>query len=299
VSSKRKTRKRAHDTRAGRESRQEITASAWNAGRDGAETEKEKREMSITTEDGDKIDRSGAIAISWGVDGVGAVSLDGVTFARVEWSESRGAWCIEDAAGRCLHHVGSIKGRAASKEEAAALAIDMVRDGRMPSPEQAHAEHAERERIAGPKRKAAREKRRQQPAEIAKREHRAALDKAYHDSIHVEYEARQADEEAGPLYETLASAFNFADPELWRSNSFAMLRPRLVLHVRRAIAELEHKLTYERSRSPNPFSGFWAASADRKEWAAEREAEIASAVAEIEKPLARAREILAQLEARP
>ena len=240
-------------------------------------------------------DRSGAIAISWGVDGVGAVSLDGVTFARVEWSERRGAWCIEDAAGQCLRHAGSIRGKAAAKEEAVALAEAMVRDGRMPTPEQAHAEHAERERIAAPKREAAREKRRQQPAEIAKREHKTALDKAYRDSIHAQYEAQQADEAAGPLYETLASAFNFADPELWRSNSFAMLRPRLVLHVRRAIAELEHKLAYERSRSPNPFSGFWAASAERKELAAERKAAIASAVAKIEGPLARAREILALL----
>jgi hypothetical protein len=243
--------------------------------------------------------RAGAIAISWDAMEIGSVKLDGVVFARVEWSEKRQQWCVEDAAGQCLRHAGSIKGKAAAKEEAVALAESMVRDGTMPTPEQARAEHEERERIAAPKRKAAREKKRNQPAEIAKREHRAALNKAYHDSIHTEWEAQQADEDAGPLYETLASAFDFSDPELWRSNSFAMLRPRLVLHVRRAVAELEHKLAYERTRSPNPFSGFWAASAERKELAAERKAEIASAVAEIEKPLARAREILALLEARP
>ncbi len=72
--------------------------------------------------------REGAIGISWSeVTGIGSVILDGVIFARVEWSKKRGQWCVEDAAGQCLRHVGSIKGQAASKDEAVALASAMVR----------------------------------------------------------------------------------------------------------------------------------------------------------------------------
>ncbi len=236
-------------------------------------------------------DRSGAIAISWGGDGVGligSVKLDGVTFARVEWSEKRGQWCIEDAAGQCLRHTASIKGQAAAKEEAVALAIAMVRDGRMPDPDTAHAEHRARA-------KAAKEKKAKQPAEIAKRAAKKALDDASTKSLHVEWEAKEADKEAGPLYEALASAFDFADPALWQSNSFAMLRPRLVIHLRAVVAKLEQKLAYERRRSPNPFTMYATSAEDRKELAAGRKAEIAGAIGAIEGPLARAREIMALL----
>ena len=70
----------------------------------------------------------------------------------------------------------------------------------------------------------------------------------------------------------LAEAFDFADPELWKSNSFASLRPRLVLHLKAAIASLEHDLafTIRCTRSPT--------------------AKLA-----LETKLARAREILSQL----
>jgi len=42
-----------------------------------------------------------------------------------------------------------------------------------------------------------------------------------------------------PLYEGLADAFDLADPDLWRSNTFASLRPRLISYVEHAIAVLE------------------------------------------------------------
>jgi hypothetical protein len=35
------------------------------------------------------------------------------------------------------------------------------------------------------------------------------------------YDAERADEEAQPFHELLAEAFDLADPELWRSNTFA------------------------------------------------------------------------------
>jgi hypothetical protein len=202
-----------------------------------------------------------------------------------------------DSAGQCLRHVGSIKGQAASKEEAVALAEAMVRDGTMPTPEQAHAEHAERERIAGPRREEARERRKAQPAEIRKHEEKARREKEWHDASSAEWRAEQADKEAGPLYEALASAFDFSDAELWKSNSFAMLRPRLVLHVRAVVAKLESELAWERRRSPNPFSGFGASKERRKAAADRRKAETSKAIGRIEAKLARAREVLAQLEA--
>ena len=58
------------------------------------------------------------------------------------------------------------------------------------------------------------------------------------------YSLKYKEDEAQPLYEMLAEAFDFADPELWKSNSFAGLRPRLVLHLKAAIASLEHDLAF-------------------------------------------------------
>jgi hypothetical protein len=181
--------------------------------------------------------RQGSIAITWTADGIGQVTLDGVVFARVEWSERRQQFCIEDAAGACLRHVGSIKGMSASKDEAAALAINMVRDRRMPDPETAGAEHRERQR-------AAKAKRARQPAEIRKREEQAEEDRRQSDASTKRWRAEAEEDAVPPLYEALADAFDFADPELWKSNSFAALRSRLALHVRSVIAELEYKLAF-------------------------------------------------------
>ena len=239
----------------------------------------------------DRIDRTGKLTIAWAAadEGIGAVSLDGVVFARVEWSEKRQAWCVEDAAGQCLRHVGSIKGAAASKEEAVALAEAMIADGRMPDPETAWKEYRERQRIA-------REKRDKQPAQIRKAEEQRAFDQRRSDASTEKWEAQSADKDAGPLYEALADAFDFADPELWKSNSFAALRPRLVLHVRAVVAELEYDLVYETSRSRSqPFCGLGATKERRQRAAAYRKAETSAAIGKIEAKLARAREILGRL----
>ena len=99
-------------------------------------------------------------------DRVGCLIVGGETWGAVEWSEKRGVWCIEDAEGRCLRHASSIQGQAAAKEEAIALAEQMVRDGRMPSPEEAAQRRAsERQRE--------REKRAKQPSEIRRKQERA------------------------------------------------------------------------------------------------------------------------------
>ena len=42
-----------------------------------------------------------------------------------------------------------------------------------------------------------------------------------------------------PLYEALAEAFDFSDPDLWRSNTLASLRPRLVIWMQSVVARLE------------------------------------------------------------
>jgi hypothetical protein len=173
----------------------------------------------------------------------GALFVAGETWGAVEWSEKRGVWCIEDAEGRCLRHASSIHGKAAAKEEAIALAERMVRDGTLPSPQDAadlHREAKQRER----------EKRAKRPSEIRRaqeREERKRLSAAASDAYWTEYKAT-------PFYEIFAEAFDLADPDLWKSNSFAMVRPRLLVEVRAAAARLEHELYDWRTkyRKPNP-----------------------------------------------
>ena len=73
------------------------------------------------------------------------------TFARglklwacIEWSPSRKGWCIQDASGRCLAHCDAIQGQDVDAQTAVKLAKAMIRDGRMPCPEDAHEQLEER-----------------------------------------------------------------------------------------------------------------------------------------------------------
>jgi hypothetical protein len=234
--------------------------------------------------------RQSPIAIAWNGDGlIGRLTIGGKLWAAVEWSEKGQQWCIEDAEGRCLSHRGSIHGAEASREAAVALTESMIRDGRMPDPETARKNREERLR-------AAREKRERQPAEIHKREERDEQDRRSSDALMKEWEARCAEDAAPPLYEALADAFDFGDAELWKSNSFAALRPRLTLHVRCVIAELEYRLAYEIGRSRSqPFCGIGATKERRHAAAAYRKAETSAAIGRMEAKLAKAREILGQL----
>jgi hypothetical protein len=223
--------------------------------------------------------RQGPIAITWAGQGLmGRLTLDGEFWAAVEWSEERQQWCIEDAEGRCLLHRGSIHGAEASREAAAALAEAMIRDGRMPDPKTLREKREKRLRIGRERR----EKLRRKPEEIRKREEKAALLRRWSDAKTIEWKASELEDAAPPLYEVLADAFDFADPELWKSNSFASMRPRLILHVRATIAKLESKIAWELQSVP--------LSASKKH----REA-TASVVGNLEAKLARAREILGRL----
>jgi hypothetical protein len=150
-----------------------------------------------------------------------------------------------------------VHGAETDKAIAIALAESMIRDSRMPDPETARKNRDDRL-----KRK--RERRSQQPAEIRGREQEKRIAEGW--------QAQTAEAET-PLYEALADAFDFADPELWKSNSFAALRPRLTLHLRNAVAVLERDLAIQTRH------GRFRPSAA------------------IEAKLARAREILGQLEA--
>ena len=168
---------------------------------------------------------------------IGRLYIDDVQWAAVEWSDKRHAWCIEDAEGRCLSHKSHIHGQHAAKAAAVALAEAMIRDGRMPTPEEAN--KARKDRLARDRAKRAATpsgKRR-----LAERAERERLWTAHTD-------ADRADEQAPPLHEVLAEAFDLSDPNLWRSNSFAMLRPRMIISVRRTIAELEYELHCDHGR---------------------------------------------------
>jgi hypothetical protein len=64
-------------------------------------------------------------------------------WSEAEWSASRQAWCVQDAAGHCLAHVAHIVGQDRDAETAIRLAKRMIVDGSMPTPEEAQ------ERLAG------------------------------------------------------------------------------------------------------------------------------------------------------
>jgi hypothetical protein len=66
------------------------------------------------------------------------LTINGEMWSEVEWSRSRQAWCIQDAAGHCLTHVEHIVGQDQDVQTAIKLARRMILDGRMPSPEEAH-----------------------------------------------------------------------------------------------------------------------------------------------------------------
>jgi hypothetical protein len=74
------------------------------------------------------------------------LTIGGRLWSEVEWSPSRRAWCVQDAAGQCLTHVEHIVGQDRDPAAAIRLAKRMIVDGSMPTPEEALAQlRAERE----------------------------------------------------------------------------------------------------------------------------------------------------------
>jgi hypothetical protein len=81
------------------------------------------------------------------------LTINGEMWSVVEWSASRRAWCVQDAAGQCLAHVEHIIGQDRDVQTAIRLAKRMIVDGRMPAPEEAHRqlkEERERDRLGEP-----------------------------------------------------------------------------------------------------------------------------------------------------
>jgi hypothetical protein len=124
--------------------------------------------------------------------------------------------------------MASICGKAKSKEEAVALAEAMIRDRRIPSPDEARAQAEKRRRTE-------REKRAKRRSQIKRKAEREARDAAWRRYI----EAERREHQSPPFYEVFAEAFDLSGPELWQSNRFAAFKPRLVVHLEAIIAELE------------------------------------------------------------
>jgi hypothetical protein len=181
--------------------------------------------------------RQRPIKIEWTApDRAAHLYIDLKLWSEVEWSEKRQAWCIQDAEGRCLTHAASVHAQTESKAEALARAEAMIRDGRLPNPEDA--KRARDERVARD-----RERRSQQPSEIARKRLREEEDQWFRAKYKALDEEEDADQDQ-PFYEVIADVFDLADPDLWKSNSFARLRDRLILSLNKDISNLEHENRY-------------------------------------------------------
>jgi hypothetical protein len=217
---------------------------------------------------------------------LGRIEIDGEHWGNVEWSDTREVWCIEDIWGACLRHTDHIRGQEASREAAVALAKEMIRDGRMPTPEEARAQG----QAANAAREAKREARKalsDKPANVRARQRRKEKDERSRQLSQARWRAEERDDDETPLWESIADAFDFSDPNLWRSNSFASLRPRLVIWMQRIVAELEEDLDHAAKRR-HP----WGGKPEPADFPKRRVARLAP-------KLARAREILALLEDDP
>jgi len=81
------------------------------------------------------------------------LTINGELWSEIEWSATRQAWCVQDAAGRCLTHIEHIVDQNVDVQTAIRLAKRMIVDGRMPTPEEAKAQlerEQERKRLGEP-----------------------------------------------------------------------------------------------------------------------------------------------------
>jgi len=81
------------------------------------------------------------------------LTINGELWCEIEWSATRQAWCVQDAAGRCLTHIEHIVDQNVDVQTAIRLAKRMIVDGRMPTPEEAKAQlerEQERKRLGEP-----------------------------------------------------------------------------------------------------------------------------------------------------
>jgi hypothetical protein len=187
----------------------------------------------------------------------GSILIDGEVWAYAHWSQGRQVWCIQDAEGECQVHVyAEVKGRD-NRSTAVTLAEAMIRGGSLPSPEELTArreretqqrrkqtaEYERRSKLTAAERAAAYEASLSQtPSAVRARAERREREERSNQLRDQKWAAERRDVQAAPLWMALADAFDFADPNLWRSNSFASLRPRLVLYLQRVVAKLEYDM---------------------------------------------------------
>jgi hypothetical protein len=226
------------------------------------------------------VQRKSPLKLTWSKDGarIGRITIYGTFWGAVEWSEKRQVWCIEDAEGKCLQHAESIHGQAPTKDEAVLLAREMILDGRMPSPEQAKAEYETR-------RRGRYEAKQQTPSAIAARQAKKESERL----MSLRWQAERKETKAQRLWEAMHDIFDFTDPDLWKSNSFAVLHPRLIINARATIAALEQKRC-DLELQPRRLS-----AAQWREW--KSSPQWREQIAHLEARIARAREVLAAMEA--
>jgi hypothetical protein len=135
------------------------------------------------------------------------------------------------------------EGRASTLDEARALllAFKAEREAEWKAAAEAARADAERRRIARDKRASRPAEQKRQAEREARQAERNAERAAKAEAFYRRMEAERREREAQPLHEVLDEAFDLADPDLWKSNSFAALKPRLILHVEAAIARLAYE----------------------------------------------------------
>jgi hypothetical protein len=65
------------------------------------------------------------------------LTINGELWSEVEWSPRQKTWCIQDSEGHCLAHCEHTHATHIDQQTAIQLAKRMIRDGRMPTPEEA------------------------------------------------------------------------------------------------------------------------------------------------------------------
>jgi hypothetical protein len=164
-------------------------------------------------------------------------------WVEIEYSPERLAWCIQDSQGQCLRHQESIRGTAEDLEVAIDVGRSMIRDGSMPAPEEAEYEHKQRQKA---RRKANSAKREATPLgqerKALRDEQSAIWNEEYELGVNRPYESRL------PLLESFFDALDFGDPDLWKSNSLAIFREKLVAEVVGEMLRLRKDLNYQRQR---------------------------------------------------
>jgi hypothetical protein len=83
--------------------------------------------------------------------------------------------------------------------------------------------------------------------------------------------------------------FDFADPDLWKSNSFAILRPRLIINVRTTIAVLKEQRSDLEHKPRRLSAAHWREWKSSLQW---RER-----ITDLDAKIARAQEVLAVMKA--